>query len=298
MYVKGGLGNQLFQLSKALEISDKFSNVEILNDARNHESIRQFHLYDLIAYMKLDKIYISPLKISDSIRVSLAHRTRFLPRYLNNFIRPFFGVVFEADNENFVTKKNLFKSVIFNGYWQTENNTHRLESVLLRYITQIQPSISYLKIQKNTSSKNIVIHIRGQDYISSPENFKKIGVLDFNYYKLALTKYKSTLIKKYIIIITDDEEFARFMFPNVPHSKIIGPATLDPIQSLKIMSQSRNLIICNSTLGWWAAALASKANSTIMMPETWRRDELNFSPKKIQKSHVIPSTWFQIFPIF
>jgi len=296
LVVKGGLGNQLFQLSKAMEISSEFSRIEILDNTDNHETKRHFHLFEIVKQAGLQEFIISKLNFLDSSRISLAHKSKVLPSKIRYMVKSALGVTFDTDTTQIISKLNLFSSTIFDGYWQKNANTTRLENVLDRIIREDNfESLESLSDCIQVKGL-VVVHVRGQDFLKDDKNFSMFGILSPEYYQLAFDFISPHFPKNKFKIVTDDKALAKFIFPQLASEHILGPESLSAMQALKFMSQAQNLIVGNSTLAWWAASLASRSKSKIFAPSSWRRDGNLNCPPSIINAESVPSKWLVIKP--
>ena len=123
------------------------------------------------------------------------------------------------------------------------------------------------------SSKDIcIIHIRGGDYHGTT------AVLTPEYYKKSVDNMKEKNKNMIFYIITDDVQYAKYIFPNY---KIIGSALAGindinkanhhnggPIwMDWTILKNCKNAIISSSSFSWWPVWLNSDVN--VIAPMYW-----------------------------
>lgn len=148
------------------------------------------------------------------------------------------------------------------GYWQNEN-----------YFKEYSSEIKLIyKIPKyNISPNDLIIHIRRGDYIDNPNFF----YCDLDWYKKAINQFRFDNLH----IVSDDNDWCKKVF--IEYSPIIPE--LNELHTLGYISSFKNIIISNSSFGWWGAYLSNNAN--VMYPSIWRPKHLDCKPGlKIWKS--------------
>ncbi len=110
----------------------------------------------------------------------------------------------------------------------------------------------------------IGIHIRRGDYVDNP-NYVNLPI---EYYTGALKKYFPDWKEKNILIVSDDIDYAKSVFPisdNVHYS--VGRSDIDDLCLLSLCS---HWIIANSTFSWWGAYLGSnQRGGTVVAPANY-----------------------------
>jgi hypothetical protein len=133
------------------------------------------------------------------------------------------------------------------GYWQNENYFLKYEKNI-RNIFNIEP----IKLDKNT----LVIQIRRRDFVNNP----RFAYCTKSWYDKAISEFQ---IKNDIIILSDDPEWCKTNFKIYNPNIIIG----NELTHLKYMAGADNIIISNSTFGWWGAWLSDSEN--VVCPAVW-----------------------------
>ena len=256
----GGLGNQLFQLALTKNLQKKYPNsiINILNLTENQLVKRKWDLdFMEISGRKLDKINYFFLKIK---------------RYLNKKLLKFgiskniFNIISEDQFRNFNPDKFKNKSVIFDGYWQSE-----------KYFYEIRYSIKnkllkYRKFIKNSHKgyETVAVHIRLGDYVDFPKSRKNHFVCDTKWYLKAIDYLASKRKGLRFLIFTNDHDYLKenFVFPkNIDYQ--ISPHKRDAHVDLLEMSYCKHFIISNSSFSWWASYLGEDKESLVIAPKFW-----------------------------
>lgn len=260
--LQGGLGNQLFQYAFGKSISKKFKKKLFLDKSKYSSKTekREFHLEKF--RLKYDGYYNG---YSNKYLFEITKLLNFV--FFKNF-KFYEEKFFHFDNEIFnLDYKN--KNYFFNGYWQSYK-------YFIDYLPEIRSElnlVNYLNISKNlfkeiSSDSSVCLHVRGGDYRTEPFlSFN--GLLDHNYYNIAVNKLKQNVEIKKIFIFTDDIEYLEIISKNFnfDFQTISFHNTKTAIEDFAILSLSKNIIISNSTFAWWASMLTDKAR--IIFPNKW-----------------------------
>lgn len=124
---------------------------------------------------------------------------------------------------------------------------------------------------ESSATLDVAIHIRGGDYGRA----KGIGLLNSKYYKRALDAL-SVHSSSNITVYTDDYEMAKEIIdflklsPEVNYSKEKSPLTI-----LAELTSAKKLIGSNSTLSWWAAYFSESKFKSLPKPmylQDWTAD--------------------------
>jgi hypothetical protein len=260
--LRGGLGNQLFQLA-ALEHTVKRENAYPKIDL-SRISVGQFPRKFEISHELLKRLFQEePLIISKKgfslFFMKIIWRVESL--------HPFFKFPFrhyatdlglDASLGNTVCKKMLV------GYFQTFYYAQSLEWHKKFKKIGIENIEYHFLIREMKKSKPTAMHIRGGDYLLDKSG---IGNLDIDYYRESL--FESESLKDLIWIFTDDIEYARqIAFDcNIDYKIVDEQRLLTPLETLLLMSHANKMIISNSTFAWWAAFLSKTAK--IYAPSKW-----------------------------
>lgn len=273
--LKGGLGNQMFQLASGLVFSKKF-DLELTIDLSFLESnISETNTftprkYELIIFPKIAQFKIN-----------------------NNVIRS----VREVNNNNF--NSSFFLERLFgyefnlNDYFQSESFffNYRQEIIELFQFDTSKLSDESLTILADINFQNLIgIHMRKGDYIKPKVN-EVHGVVGIDFYLKAVDYFKQKLNNPKFILFSDDPELAQFEFK--PYLSDLYVVKNTPNKSswidMYLMSQCHGNIIANSTFSWWGAYL-NKNKITVIAPKKWfLKPELNE-----QYSNLIPQGWITL----
>ena len=255
VFLNGGTGNQLFQISAARLYAQNHS-VKLAFDPSWTAVTRHRSNLDTISFL------------------SLKENEKILPR------RPFALSAAElvASERILGNKWLLDKNFRFRGH---NNDIQALISVSgVRALAGVfaDPSVHHeLALSNAQISVNwpssigqtlpqsyATIHVRGGDYFQLGGAF---GVLSKEYFKKALDLIPDNIPHYWV---TNDVEYATEVsnaFPERANS-VFGPEEMSTFETLKILSESKYLVASNSTLSWWGNAL-SRNNQTAIGPSSY-----------------------------
>lgn len=273
VYIRGGLGNQLFQYAKAINFKQKYGgNIIALRDFHNPLNTRRpFILKELNIDIKYS--YFENLKI----------------KFLSNFLRNM-QVINEEKNFSYSEIKIQKKNILLNGYWQTYKSamsslSHIKNSIFLN-ISLTPGYQKYLNDIKNTNS--LSIHIRRGDYVTNVFANKFHGLLpkDFFFQGISLIKKKYPNIK--IFFFSDDIEWCKNNFSEFDATYISSEnINKSDLIELYLMSHCKNFIISNSSFSWWGAMLSDHDSKIVVAPKNWLSTPIDISD-------LLPNNWIKL----
>jgi hypothetical protein len=232
--LKGGLGNQMFQIAAGFSKSIDLDTQYCIN-------------YGITHYGQQGK---KPITYKDNFYKNIS-TTEETPSFV--YGEPHFSYS-ELPNQ---------KDMVIDGYFQTEkyfaNNKDKVKN-LFYFSDNIKNKIdSSLKKIKN---KVLGVHVRAGDFLS-PGNFSSHFICTKDYYSKALEKFD---LDKYTIIVCTDSPSNLFEF--FPKEDVIFSNSKNELEDLYLLSQCDDLILTNSSFSWWGSFLG-KDKSNVVVPSRW-----------------------------
>ncbi len=270
--LKGGLGNQLFEIfttiAYALSNSDVFffKNVDLLN------GITQRHTYWNTFFIFIKSFLNNKFMMMDIIREK------------------------SFNYEKLPDKTSIIQNIILDGYFQSP---YYFED----YYEKIYHLLRIDDLKKKVTQKYnykykdfISLHFRLGDY---KELQDRHPIMPYEYYKnsiqLLLNKIKPTQVIKilYFCEKQDNEDVNKTIsllsdkFSNCAFIKVNDQ--IPDWEQLLMMSSCGHNIIANSTFSWWGAYLNSNPDKIVCYPETW------FGPKAPHDTlDLFPEAWIKV----
>ncbi|PSV46784.1 alpha-1,2-fucosyltransferase [Photobacterium indicum] len=281
IYVKliGGLGNQLFQIAYAYDLSKK-TGKKIIIDSSQYSSYK-------VRELELDKLEISKIVSFDKTgQLSKFNRhAKFYRIYQkivktvfrsSNFGKSYFyqalkiGCLFNFDPHYYKAPSDIkSKSELFlYGYFQSEkyfiDSKAEIKSILK--VTNKPNLKEQYYLDLINANKNIAISLRlGGDYFSCPI----LNVCDNTYYIKALRMLVSEINVRNVFVFSDDIDKARTLLSKEDNINFVYIENMDAVQSLRLMYSCDNFVIPNSSFSWWGAFLSDNPNKIILSPSRW-----------------------------
>jgi glycosyltransferase involved in cell wall biosynthesis len=304
MYLHGGLGNQLFQISEALErfpvnefevISNSLDIFEKYNLVCPKElPIRQnLNLSRSVSHVMRKKAINLVLKLNyfiqmDSKAVNLLFS--FLEKMYLNLLQKtlFWNYIIVSDRvalRNFTDDSP--KPHLFIGYFQFKKNN--ISSATINYLSNLIEFNTNIDMEKFHALANddlpLVVHVRLGDY----KNFENLDVVHESYYNSAIEYMNSIHIFKKIWLFSNEPNRAINLLPTHLLEKVVVMEDVSEIDldKFQLMRLGKAFIIPNSTFSWWAIRLSEKSDPIAIVPSRW------FLYQKSPEDF-IPSGWILI----
>lgn len=239
--LKGGLGNQLFQLAFGLWFADG-------DEERVYLDLSYFEKDSRHGGYALENLFSRKFKSASNIKFKDKHINICLDNSVDGF---------------YPNLKYLETNAVFDGYFQNINYVLPNISLIQKWYN----NSSFDESGQNESSSNYLgVHIRRGDYLNSNirSNF---GLVSEN------------VVKKLVEKITNsDQALVPILFSDCKDLKIPGiERCVGTKQSAKVasdlyefqkMAKCRQLICSNSTFSFWAG-LISTCNQFSYLPDPW-----------------------------
>ena len=260
--LKGGMGNQLFQLAAAL-------NYCILNH-------RCFSL-DLVKGrwdFSLEFLNISPNKCyqptleNGKLTISSGkceiHKIRIRPE-----------AVYKEPHFHFSEIPNL-GFVYFDGYWQSPKHFRMIQCSFKEMVRE------KLALSVFPDQGSLNMHVRLGDMAFDKQSREFHGIQPESYFINSINRFKIDYNKVCIVSesINDVSHFYPNLYANISKFKC-GSA----LEDFVFLSQSHRLVISHSTFSWWAGFLSS---GEVIAPRNW------FSDRTLQTTSIkdlFPKHW-------
>jgi len=266
LFLKGGLGNMMFQIAatKAISLSvDTDYSFPNLNNHLNFLSNETEHNPNVnycIEY--LDLPFLKTSKISQ-------------PSSSTEFTRyPFYFEKIELNNSN----------MIIDGFFQSEKYFKEYENEIIELFSPDKKITDIINSKYNEllSQKITSIHIRRGDYIKYDKHH---FVQDIDYFNKGIEILDSKT-EKYLIF-SDDINWCK---ENFKGNKFIFIENEKDYIELYLMSMCSNNITSNSSFSWWGAWLNKNKDKIVIGPKNW----FGVSLQSLKTDDIIPNNWIKI----
>ncbi len=260
IYLMGGFGNQIFQLSFAKSLENEnlkvyidksnylLKNKRINTAAENREiilPIENFGFSDVPSYLNL--IFF----INNKLRKYSFKNYKFLP-------------IGRYNDKNF--NKSFKKYNQFVGYWQDINLIYENKDFLISKLSNNQTIAK--SFSKRPKIGSTMLHVRRKDYLNMKEE------LNIDYYKIAIDNASQKIENFNFDVFTDDKEWVlqNDLFSNAKKINSLSSSIDDTIITFSKMLEYENYIISNSTFSLIPAILSRSEEKAVYVPTPWFRN--------------------------
>ena len=263
VFLRGGLGNQLFQYSTGMALAEAQGRYLVLRGdllpktedtiggvSRWPNQITDFHHSGTIRTKSNQPVGKTNL-VGKSMQVMRLAGDR-MPELLARL-----GWLANENNESSIEVLTAQVSLI-NSYSPFKDLAFKFREKLRSEINNIHnPSNDFLNlVTEIKKSKAIAVHLRQGDYLNLGHIY---GSSSLDFLKSAVQELQTTGELESVWLFTDTpssipNEVLDFLNPQ----RVIGPEMLPrPLESMLLMSKASALIAANSSFSWWSALLTS-----------------------------------------
>jgi len=238
--MQGGLGNILFSLANAINLSVIYD----LKVCLRYYHIGYLHTDPKIYKQSIFKQYEEITNIDGFFQFTekdFSFSEIDLPKDTNIFINGYF-----QSEKYFIKNRKLIVDSFFSNSRIFDNLKKRYPEVFEEEITSI--------------------HLRRGNYLSLSNVYNN---LDIKYYMDAI----ELLDSKKVFVFSDDLNYCYNNFTDKKFNIIQGNTDLE---DLYLMALCKNNIIANSSYSWWGAWLNQNHNKKIIAPNHWFKDRNDF----------------------
>ncbi len=275
LQLQGGLGNQLFQISFAKNLS------KIINFKSKIKIDKSAFLFDT-KYKRSFKFSKFNFENANFFEIIFLYLNRFIFKFFKKKFIRFGRTVFINDSKNLKYEKIFFKNnykkndkIYIVGFFQSEKYIQNTE-FLKKYLKKIHNSSNVKKIQKKLNKSSVLIGYRFFEE-NIKEQIKFGGVEPFSFYNKNIKKFKKKLKNpKFFIMSTRQINNDKISTKNF---YLIKQNNITDDEKILIMSFFKNFIISNSTFFFWGyffSKIRYSKNNLICSKKFVNKDILNF----------------------
>jgi len=263
--IKGGFGNQLFQLCFANELIQRgyktYIDTSFFNKTSSEflsEETTERELVLPLDYFQLSEV---PYRIKIFIKI-MEHivYSKFLNNRSNNFFNKFLcthkGYVFEQEK--------IHKINIFDGYWKSSLYLENQIDFMKKSLSKNSEILKY--INNSPPQTSVMIHVRRRDFVDNNWD------LSIDYYKNAF-EYLNKHLKDYFFdVFTDDYSWVQDneQFQNAKNIYCEREEkNISPIIDFSRMLNYKNFVTANSSFSVIPAFLKADEDSIVIVPDPW-----------------------------
>ena len=278
IYIKGGLGNQIFQIACALGLCYKTNNKLIIGKNLITPNTHQNNNKELTVSI-LKKVF-PELTIIDYLNISSYYHYKEKNAEVFNYTNIYneLSNINSNNNNNNTILETM--NIVLDGYFISE----KYFEIPLKCCIELTPNINYYKEITHNFENTYFIHIRLGDYI----NHFLYTIQLVNYYNYCINKIiEQNSLAKFIICTNEYSNHFTDYINKFPQNKnknkinyIIQDKNNDALDTLYIMKSCKGGICTNSTLSWLGAYFQQLENNENNINNN-NNNEKNFNNKLI-----------------
>lgn len=256
--LKGGLGNQLFQMAAGLVHANKLDTKFAIAIESLHRATHG----------------VMGTKYRDTIFSTLNYAE----------IPPSFKR-FKHDGLNYQALPQC-KDIVLDGYFQNICYFDHFRSFVIEKLNKVDFLRPYCEgICKHFNlvfGRYAVLHIRGGDYNRLRHLYPAV-----NY--SFLTDAFDLFNEHKIVVLTDDPCYSRKVLnPYINDIEFLFPSLNDELLDFSVLLNCDKICISNSTFSWWGAYLNNNINKLVILPKPWYK---HFTSEDL---NLIPNGWIAL----
>lgn len=279
VFLRGGLGNQLFQYASGLAISRSYSKRLVLREdllPAKEDSVGGISRWPNQINLFSHSAQIRYRKHQPPFSTNAFGKTMAIQRALGDLAPSMVGRFgfHSAERRSLPGDISVFaKTRAINAYMSHLNLVLAVKNQLAIEIRQIvNPSSNFRELAHEAILKKpVIVHVRLGDYVGLGSVF---GELEDVFFAKALRH--STSAPRWLFTQKESDLSDAVLSVIQPERIIDGDLLHSSIENLVLMSLGSNLVASNSTLSWWAAILSSR--ETRVVAPYFQGKINNFSP--------------------
>ena len=297
-YIKGRLGNQLFQYATLRAFQEKYFKEEELilsfqkveKKAKKEGFIEINSLAHFNTKFKIEKIALNAKQL---LLITLISSNLFLSKKINpkNYVKNRDKI--EEKFKNTLLRNNIIwktsgysefdlslinrkKNILFYGYFESAKYFDDIKEILKEELTPIQDQLAKNnKLLSQIKKENTVcVSIRRGDFVENEKYRKEHFICDEEYFKKAMKEIEKNVENPRYVIFSDDINWVKENM-KFPENSLYEDGN-DPVwEKLRLMYNCKHFILSNSSFSWWAQYLAKNKKKVVVAPRKWNNKNEN-----------------------
>lgn len=260
--VRGGLGNQMFQVAFGLVLAKRYGgDVAFVDFSKDARVMRDWGL----SAFGVTRAKVSPLAWRlYRYFVIAARRWAWLGRMVS-------GAVMLEPLTGDRTALPVRQPVLVDGYWQhVAYYLDHVTALRKQFMIPLGEHGKQLQALRASGRPIVALHARRGDYISDPAA-AEFQVCDVAYYRRAWDTLQARLDRPQLWVFSDDPVWAQANLSFDADVQFAQSGSGEPAWvDLMRMAHCDHFIISNSSYSWWAAFLSAGPDKQVVAPACWR----------------------------
>ena len=281
--LRGGFGNQIFQIASAMSLNWQKGIQINLNEIVPTGKTKELSLFNYLwpTHLEFQNTKTRWLKKkTENLGLRLTQnkskyrkiqfekvKSVFLNCLLRNLILGR-SVILQENPGYFDVKLKPNRPIQLIGYFQS----HRFVSPSVRewMKTQLRPyrSKKLSGVESEIKGKKLLVcHIRLGDYLSE----SRFGIVSpSKYANIVARAWETGEYESIAVFSNQPEKVSSFLPEGLDFAiNVISDPKLDLVDEFELMRKGAGYVLSNSTFGWWAAFLSTTENPPVIVPKPW-----------------------------
>ncbi len=295
IFLRGGLGNQMFQYARAVHLAKKYSTSLVVDTVylQDRTPLRNitYRGYDLDIFM-IEPEFSTLSRIARTIPIPLVWLGVDV---VISAVQDFMGIkkwVSERSERFGSGVSPLSGNIFLAGFWQSEKYfKESTDEIRKAFQFKIPLSGEAMQLgEKIKTTNSVSLHVRRGDYATDKKVIKDMGETNLSYYQHATTTIAQQVDNPEFFVFSDDIDWCREHLSLPFPVTYVSASSAGPKAShhLQLMSLCKHNIITNSTFSWWGAWLNNNPQKIVIAPKRWYADGRG------GEEDIIPQEWIKM----
>ena len=296
VFLRGGLGNQMFQYAAGLGIAKRNNTGVLLDDVFINDRFPRrnfaYRTYDLDMFT-LKSRFTALSKCSAGVPI---------PGVWLGLDLGLIGIRNALGIRRMVKEKKEFafdpavygekENILLWGRWQNEKYFADIAGDVRAAFTFREPLTGEAAAiaESIRSSDSVSVHVRRGDFVAFENVAKMMGATDLSYYERAAASIAGHVHAPKLFVFSDDIDWCMDNL-KLPFPTVYVPASAEGPKAafhLQLMSLCKHNIVANSTFSWWGAWLNANPEKIVIAPRKWYADGRD------ENNEIMPEGWIKI----
>jgi hypothetical protein len=297
VFLRGGLGNQMFQYALGLDLAKKNNAPLVLDTVYLRDRFPRpnfaYRNYDLDVF-NLDAHFTPLSRAANALPMPGVWLALDLAGIAARRALGMQKMIKEKKEHEFDPAVATARGNIFLwGRWQNGKYFKDSEEDVRRAFTfraPLEGEAKKIAAQIDAAASSVSLHVRRGDYAAFKNVEKLHGKTDVPYYARAAAYVASRVKDPRFFVFSDDIPWCKENLKlDLPVTFVEGSAA-GPHDAFhfELMARCKHNIITNSTYSWWAAWLNRNPAKVIVAPQRWYLDP------KMDEADMIPAGWVRL----
>jgi Glycosyl transferase family 11 len=291
VFLRGRLGNQMFQYALGLHLAQKNNTQLLLDTTFIHDRFprREFTYHDFeLDIFDIEPRFTALSRISGSVPVPGLWLGLDLGLTKAADVLGARKIIKEKQEHVFdPTVLNARGNLLLWGRWQNEKYFADIATAVRRAFTFRHPLEGEAKAlgEEIAACNAVSLHVRRGDYATFKSVEKLMGAPDLSYYARAVEYMGKHVRDPQFFVFSDDiawcKDNLRLSYPVT----FVEPSSAGPKSAFhfELMTRCKHNIIANSTFSWWAAWRNENQDKIVVSPTKWYASGM--------ANDIVPQTW-------